>query len=1479
VDLPLTVSDSAEGVEHDLLVRCDPSAPVGDVMAAVVSEINGTGAAPGLSPTAPVYLGANALQADTSVGRAGLRPGALLTVGAAAAPAGRPEGTGVRYQLAIVGGLLAGLAVDLGDGALNIGRSGGCDVVLPDEDVSRLHASITLSGDVCTIEDLHSSNGTTVNGVPIHVPTVVGPADLIGIGGSVLTLRPPAGPTAECEPAGDGRLRFNKPPRRLLPAADPTFELPEEPQPVQARHFSMVAMLSPLAIGLVTVVLFHQVAFLLFSLASPLMLGANALSDRRTGRRTYAKRVAEYEKARDTLSARLERAVRDEEQSRRTANPDPAAVAAIAIGPTQQLWERRPADPDFLVARIGLADCPANIKLVAGPRSPTVDPPLARTVPITVPILASGVVGVAGPRTPALNVVRSLVVQLATLHSPNDLVMVLLCTEAPEGWNWIKWLPHTVPSRQSGVTRLVATSADQRRARIDELVTIVDNRLAASGRRLDGDGHAWPTILLLLDDVRSLRAEQGVAYLLQEGPGVGMVALCVAGDPSSLPAEASVSVEVRPGTNTEFALGLTTESALVSEILPDGLDEDLALEVSRALAPLFEVAPRSGTSSELPSPPVNELELLHMETPTADAILERWGPVSRNDRLPAILGVTEEGPFMLDVCRDGPHVLLAGTTGAGKSELLQTLVASLAATTRNDALTFLLVDFKGGSAFKDCARLPHNLGLISNLDGRLVERALDSLQAELRWRQAMFNEVAAKEYEEYAALRPPERPAMPRLVVVVDELKELSDAYSQAIVRLNQTARLGRSLGVHLVLGTQKPSLVPGLGDLRANTDLRLCLRVQDESDSGEMVNVPDAASIRRADVGRGIARLSDGSLLAFQTGYLGGRVRSETPQRTQRIEVEPFDITFVGALPRSSSADDTGNGDSVSRTRLQALVEAVIAAADRLELPAPRLPWLPPLPTSIQLGDPRLSAPERVPVFPVGLTDLPDQQRQEPLLLNFDELTHVLVIGPSRSGRSTFLRTLAASVASRVSPADVHLYCLEFRRPTLGDLDHLPHCGAVVGVGDLERLERCLLFLETELERRATLMRGYNSVADQRASVRPDEALPYIIVLCDNYEAFHERFSYEDGGRLVDRFGALLSDGPASGVHFVVTTDRRGLQSRLGTSIEARLLLRPTDRDDQLALGVSTRTLPFDLPPGRGFWYQGPAEIQVATLAPPHAGGTQMEAIAAVAEEATARSGQVDGRRLPRRVPPLPMSISVREGEQLRQSPRRTGRGVVTVGIAGVEAVPADIDLAEAGGTFVVSGPRGSGRSTALLTVATSLVRSEPATRLCVLTPRRSPLRELHGLEGADVLTSTETMAGDLTDLLATVSGPVAIIVDDAELLLDTPVATRLDRVTKNASDNDWLIVIGGTTADLARRFSGWIFDARQSRSGILLQPSSVADGEVLDLRLPRSTGSGQPTPPGRGILAIRGRWTTVQVFLPDPSEPSGSRRGDQSG
>jgi S-DNA-T family DNA segregation ATPase FtsK/SpoIIIE len=1463
VELPITVTDDIAASAVDVIVRCDAGVTMGELASAVRA---GEG---GREPERfRLFAGREEVGSSMTIDATGLVAGSLLGIGGSrpdltpsAPPAGR--------TIAVTGGLSAGKVMNLPEGTLTIGRTARCDLVIDDDEVSRLHAAITVTAGHATVEDLHSSNGTTVNGVQIDGPHPVADGDLIGVGGSILTVRTELGAPAGLEPTGDGRLRFNKPPRHMPPAPEASFQVPEEPQATTPRHFSLVAMLSPAVLGLLVVAITGQPTFLLFSLASPLMFGANAWSDRRSGRRSYAKRRAGYEKAVVSLTAQVDAAVRQQQADLRQASPDPAAVTLIATLPGQRLWERRRDDQDFLVARIGVGDQPAHITLLARSDSADHPSPVNQSVPVTVPLRQVGVLGVAGPRPAGLRLVRSLVLQLATLHAPADLSMVLLTSGITDGWEWIKWLPHLAPPTPGDALRSVAITAEQRGTRIGELVALIEDRAARRTQPYGTDRPAWPTVLVLLDDVTVLRAEESVAFLLRQGPAVGVLAICLAEDHSGLPAETQATVDFTAAPEAgPTTIALTMGQGSLDGVVPDGTSESHATIVARSLAPIFEVGAGSATAGQLPDPPVDHMKLLGLTDPTADSALHRWQR-SAPYRLPALIGVSDEGPLELDLCRDGPHALVAGTTGAGKSELLQTLVASLALATRPDVLTFLLVDFKGGSAFRDCERLPHTLGVISNLDGRLIERALDSLQAELRWRQARFSEAAAKDFDEYqsSSLAGP-RP-IPRLVVVVDELKELADAYNDAIPRLNQTARLGRSLGVHLILATQKPGLVPGLADLRANTDLRVSLRVQDESDSRELIGVPDAATIRRTQAGRAILRSSDGRLVRLQTGFLGGRTPLEPAGGRPRIQVAPYELATLGGRPADEAAprleDDRGASLPVDGpTELQRLVGLIREAADRLHLPKPRLPWLPPLPAVLTADDPRLAAAGGSLSFPIGLLDDPHGQRQDPLVLDFEDLAHLLVVGSTRSGRTTLLRTLAGIVARRASVSDVHLYAFEFRRRALMDLEQLPHCGAVVGVDDTERMERCFAFLEAEIERRASLMSGVASLAEQRALAPPDKALPHVLVLCDNYEAFSERFAYEDGGRLVERFGALLSDGPAQGVHFVVTSDRRSTIGRLGMAVEARFFLRPTDRDDQLALGLPSGAVPAEMPPGRGYWYRGPVEGQICLLAASVSGEAQGAAIAETARQArdVPSSGTM---RPPQRVPPLPARISLGDVEASRRSARPVGRAIVTIGVGGIDVGPLDIDLDKVGSSLVVAGPRGSGRSTALLTIATSLsFEHDSRVALILVAPRRSPLRDLSERPGVTVLTSVETLATDLPEALGSTQGPVALVVDDAEMLLDTTASNRLDRLVRAASDNDWLIIIGGTTTDLGRRFSGWIFDARQSRCGVLLQPASPADGEVLDVRLPRSTGTGRPPPPGRGILALRGAWTTVQVAVP---------------
>ncbi len=333
------------------------------------------------------------------------------------------------------------------------------------------------------------------------------------------------------------------------------------------------------------------------------------------------------------------------------------------------------------------------------------------------------------------------------------------------------------------------------------------------------------------------------------------------------------------------------------------------------------------------------LDVLGLTNPTAEKIVAGWA--TRGMSTQAVVGVSLDGPFALDLRRDGPHDLIAGTTGSGKSELLQTLIASLAVANRPEAMTLVLVDYKGGSAFAECARLPHTVGMVTDLDAALVSRALESLGAELRRREHRLAEAGKKDLEAYVDKRGRDAtlPAMPRLLIVIDEFASLARELPDFVSGLVNIAQRGRSLGIHLILATQRPSGVVS-PEIRANTNLRIALRVTDTSESSDVIDAPDAARIATANPGRAYVRLGHSALVPFQSARVGGKA----PGRRAAVAAPPFVAPLNAAAfggpapvrPREAAARDV-----VPVTDLAELVAAIRAAVEQLELPAQPSPWL----------------------------------------------------------------------------------------------------------------------------------------------------------------------------------------------------------------------------------------------------------------------------------------------------------------------------------------------------------------------------------------------------------------------------------------------------------------------------------------------------------------------------------------------------------
>ncbi|WP_345713904.1 FtsK/SpoIIIE domain-containing protein, partial [Kineococcus glutinatus] len=521
--------------------------------------------------------------------------------------------------------------------------------------------------------------------------------------------------------------------------------------------------------------------------------------------------------------------------ARRDAAPDAARLLLTACGPRARLWERRPHDPDHLLVRFGTADLPADVSL-EDPARPEHDRRVrwrAGDVPVTVGLREHPVTGIAG-RGPGDEVPRRLaawvVAQLAVLQSPRDLTVVVLTDATGAGcWDWVRWLPHARPADGQDTSVLLGTDTATWGRRVAELGALVAARRRAAAA--SGAPVAFGDVVVVLDGARRLRSLPGVAALLEQGPAVGVRAVCVDAEERLLPEECTAVAVVTGAAGAEELSVRRSRSGAVHGVRPDLPAAGWCTRVGRALAPVRDVGDDGGDTG-LPATS-RLLDVLDLEPPTADGVAARWLAGGRSTS--AVVGESLDGPFAVDLRTDGPHGLVAGTTGSGKSEFLQTVVAALAVANRPDEMTFVLVDYKGGAAFKDCVDLPHTVGMVTDLDPHLVRRALESLRAELRRREHLLADAGAKDLEDLQegvdTGRLPGAARLPRLVIVIDEFASLVRELPEFVTGLVDVAQRGRSLGIHLLLATQRPGGVVS-PEIRANTPLRIALRVTDATES-----------------------------------------------------------------------------------------------------------------------------------------------------------------------------------------------------------------------------------------------------------------------------------------------------------------------------------------------------------------------------------------------------------------------------------------------------------------------------------------------------------------------------------------------------------------------------------------------------------------------------------------------------------------------
>ncbi|WP_250281233.1 MULTISPECIES: FtsK/SpoIIIE domain-containing protein [unclassified Frankia] len=1315
------MADPAQDVSADILLDTDPDAPVGLIADTLVRHIR-----PGI-PALPVgrprlFVEGRAVGETLTVAGSPIRDGVLISIDSPVACL-PPEPPGL-VEVRVTSGPGAGVVHRLGPGEFTVGTAETCAVRLDDPGAAAEAMTITVTVDgACRIAPVTAPAGPDTGDVLVEREPLVAAVDLpagstqLTVGSVLLAAGVPSRADAALKPSDDGSgLDFNRPPRLLPPIRRARYKLPGEPSEPERRPTPILMAALPLVAGVTMAFVFRQYYFLLMAVVGPLGMIGMHVSGSRHGRRSYRKQLTDYHKRRQDVEDDAEQALRTERTARRGDFPDPANVLLTAIGPRGRLWERRRDDPDYLHLRLGTADLPSEV-VMEDPAAQEHKREITWTapdVPVTIALPERGVVGIAGRGDLPRVLACWLVAQAAVLHSPRDLaICVLTDSSGEQAWNWVRWLPHCRPTEGQDTTVLLGTDDASRARRVGELLgqlgTRAEARARPGGANPLTDG---PDMLVIMDGARRLRSIPGVISLLRDGPALGIRSICLDRDIRLLPEECQAVAEETP---TGLRV-VETRTEVVHDVRPDLVataasdDPELTLTVSgaaawcerlaRALAPVRDVG-----GDDEGSLPVSArlLDVISLEPPTAAVVAARWQLLPRSTAFP--VGLSLDGPLTLDLRRDGPHGLIAGTTGSGKSELLQSIVASLAVANRPDAMAFVLIDYKGGSAFADCVRLPHTVGMVTDLDTHLVARALESLSAELRRRERILADVGAKDIEEYIFLATAAGDArtpgdartrsggpllpLPRLLLVIDEFASLARELPAFVTGLVNIAQRGRSLGIHLLLATQRPSGVVS-PEIRANTNLRIALRVTDASESTDVIGAPDAARISPSAPGRAYARLGHASLVPFQSGRIGGRRPTGAAGAAFNDLSPPWIAPLTwAALGQPAPAPPRPRTTDNEITDLRTLVETVRDAAAILGVEPVRSPWLPPLPERLTLRtvsasmpgftsgsvseesqvvsrQPHSGGPGMLPPVPIGLADHCGIQAQLPYTIDIDNGSHLLFVGAPRSGRSTVLRTIAGSTAASISSNDVHLYALDCGNNALAPLVHLPHTGAVVSRDAPERVQRLLTRIIREIVERQEIfaVHGYADLAEQR-SADPERPLPYLLLLIDRFEGFLASFEEADGGALVDMLARVLREGPSVGVRVIMTGDRRSASGRFSAAIENRFMLRMADRSDYTMVGLAPAAVPDNLPPGRGFQLEGTVETQIALLDDDPSGRAQVAALHRLAEAAAARDGVPTGpgtgaredHRRPFRIDVLPARITVTETRALRPGPGHSSR------------------------------------------------------------------------------------------------------------------------------------------------------------------------------------------------------------------------------
>lgn len=1198
-----------------------------------------------------------------------------------------------------------------------------------------------------------------------------------------------------------------------------------------ASLLSMGAMAgSTLAIGVASPALAVAKAASLVAGAYNMVASSKMDKQRREQMEEYnRRREEEYRTYIEAQRARIMAVAAEQRRILTEENPEPTKCIEMAETTARQLWERMPTDRDFLDVRMGMGyeDLCVPIKNYAENRGLMLEDDeledLCNTiaeenqvvdyVPTRLAMRSTPTVGIVGNRDQTIHLVRNMMVSLTAHHCPNDVQLVGIFDDSEKArWAAMRWLPHIWDN--SHQFRYLAFDKDRAHHLCEILYDVLKRRV---GDRRDDTGRERPAptphYVVILGSRDLVDGEPLLELLTANDPQLGVTTLFLYDDLYYLPRQCGYFIDLSQEHPSAYGKHEANRRIIFSRDASVSNTRFNAYARRLAAIELKEDRKQNALPSSL-----SFMEGLGVKTVEELNILQRWRSNKVNDSLSAPIGVMAAGKhFHLDVHyrAHGAHGLLAGTTGSGKSELLRTWILSMAVNYHPHEVNFVIIDYKGGGMANKLDALPHVVGKITNIDTN-INRTLVSLKREAKRRMKLLEGYpGVDDVDQYMQLYYAGKATepMPHLLIVSDEFAELKKEEPEFMKELNTLARVGRSVGIHLLLATQRPT---GLVDdqIDSNSRFRICMKVNSIQDSKDIIKKPDAAAITQR--GRAYVRIGEDEVYElFQSYWSGAEYAPEqTVSRQLSNQVSIVDVSGeriqVGAKKQKVA---------IGADQLTAIVNHIVEQAELAGIVPLEGPWKPELPTLVKLQELGVTSrfleeiwkvPAQPLAIPIGIFDRPAMQEQGIQYLDFTATPHYGIYGGPGAGKTTLLKTVIFSLTMTFSPADVNLYILDFGGRSLGAFGSLPHTAMVIQEDQEEQLWRFADWIRGEMNRRKRCFEQ-EKVANFDQYRRQKQDMPAIFVVVDNL--LRMTTLYEKTEALLQELSMIGSD---CGVHLLFTSNNINKTSmNLRTNIGGSIALRMTDRNDY-------RTAVAELPEGCGY----PANPGRALIRDTSVAEVQTAIFQPVQNDAENQQALLDALvnrmrlhwtdELPEAVKVMPQSLSVQD-----LAAHYEARAVLPVGLSHADVQPVFLDLRQQN-RMLISGQTAGLAAESLKAMAQLLLSRED--NLVYILDGDEALRELSGssnrLLHADGLNNLSRLVNELftqislrqedlitlEDLGGTVDPEtfplrypqICILINRMHLVMEKLSPQAQERLVNicQASDPLGVIVIGGASA-----------------------------------------------------------------------------------